>query len=104
MTCWRRDRPAGFSRSDAGSGTTPGRCLSRTPTRLSCLDAGLDGVVTHPKTLVSSDLGVADRRMGELRAADTDGRFFTSYTGFLASGNRPVTRTAGRTFRTRLWF
>jgi hypothetical protein len=78
------------------------------------LDAGLDGVVTHPKTLVSNDLGVADRVfsffataeglvhagtisradadrwMGELRAADTDGRFFTSYTGFLVSGNRPV--------------
>ena len=78
------------------------------------LDAGLDGVVTHPKTLVSSDLGVADRVfsffataeglvhagtisradadrwMGELRAADTDGRFFTSYTGFLVSGTRPV--------------
>jgi ubiquinone/menaquinone biosynthesis C-methylase UbiE len=65
-------------------------------------------------TLVSSDLGVADRVfsffataeglvhagtisradadrwMGELRAADTDGRFFTSYTGFLVAGNRPV--------------
>ena len=78
------------------------------------LDAGLDGVLSHPKTLVSSDLGVADRVfsffataeglvhagtishadaerwMGELRAADTDGRFFTSYTGFLVSGNRPV--------------
>jgi ubiquinone/menaquinone biosynthesis C-methylase UbiE len=78
------------------------------------LDAGLGGVVTHPKTLVSSDLGVADRVfsffataeglvhagiisradadrwIGELQAADTAGRFFTSYTGFLVSGNRPV--------------
>ena len=77
-------------------------------------DAGLGGVVTHPKTLVSSDLGVADRVfsffataeglvhagaisradadrwIGELQAADTAGRFFTSYTGFLVSGNRPV--------------
>jgi hypothetical protein len=42
------------------------------------LEAGLDGVLSHPKTLVSSDLGVAD------------GRFFTSYTGFLVSGTRPV--------------
>jgi SAM-dependent methyltransferase len=78
------------------------------------LDAGLDEVATHPKTLVSSDLGVADRVfsffataeglvtkgtisradadrwIGELRAADDDGRFFTSYTGFLVSGTRPV--------------
>jgi ubiquinone/menaquinone biosynthesis C-methylase UbiE len=76
------------------------------------LDAGLDDVETHPKTLVSSDLGVADRVfsffataeglvtagavghddadrwMSELRTADAAGRFFTSYTGFLVSGTR----------------
>ena len=78
------------------------------------LDAGLGDVVSNPRTLVSSDLGVADRVfsffataeglvnagtisradvdrwIGELRTADTDGRFFTSYTGFLVSGSRPV--------------
>jgi ubiquinone/menaquinone biosynthesis C-methylase UbiE len=77
------------------------------------LDAGLDDVVMHPKTHVSSDLGVADRVFSffataeglvnagtigrddadrwirELRTADEDGRFFTSYTGFLVSGTRP---------------
>jgi ubiquinone/menaquinone biosynthesis C-methylase UbiE len=76
------------------------------------LDGGLDDVETHPKTLVSSDLGVAnsvfsffatadglvdagtisredaDRWMSELRTADAAGRFFTSYTGFLVSGTR----------------
>jgi hypothetical protein len=82
------------------------------------LEAGLDGVEAHPKTLVSSDLDVADRVFSffatadglvdagtisrddadhwtaELRSADSAGRFFTSYTGFLVSGTRP-----GRTTR-----
>ena len=77
------------------------------------LAAGLDDVETHPKTLVSGDLDVADRVFSffatangladagiisrddvdrwtaELRSADADGRFFTSYTGFLVSGTRP---------------
>ena len=77
------------------------------------LGAGLEDIVTHPKTLVSSDLDVADRVFSffataeglvkagtisrddadrwihELRTADQDGRFFTSYTGFLVSGTRP---------------
>jgi ubiquinone/menaquinone biosynthesis C-methylase UbiE len=76
------------------------------------LEAGLIDVETHPKTLVSTDLDVADRvfsffatadglasagtitaddadrwRSG-LRAADAAGRFFTSYTGFLVCGTR----------------
>lgn len=77
------------------------------------LEAGLDEVEAHPKTLVSSDLDVADRIFSffatadglvsggtvgrdevdrwksELRTADAAGRFFTSYTGFLVSGTRP---------------
>jgi ubiquinone/menaquinone biosynthesis C-methylase UbiE len=76
------------------------------------LQAGLRRVVTRPKTLVLHELGVADRifsfsstaqRLGEagiitrgdadgwtelLQAADAEGRFFTSYTGFLVSGIR----------------
>jgi ubiquinone/menaquinone biosynthesis C-methylase UbiE len=77
------------------------------------LEAGLDEVEAHPKTLVSDDLDVADRVFSffatadglvsagtvsrddaerwksELRSADAAGRFFTSYTGFLVSGTRP---------------
>jgi len=77
------------------------------------LDADLDDVETHPKTLVCTDLDVADRVFSlfatadglvsggsisrddadrwkkELRAADAAGRFLTTYTGFLVSGNRP---------------
>jgi hypothetical protein len=76
------------------------------------LAAGLDDVSAQPKTLVLYELDVADRvfsyfstaerlaedgRIGradlerwsaELRAADANGRFFTSYTGFLVSGRR----------------
>ena len=48
--------------------------------------ATAEGLV-HAGTISRAD---ADRWIGELRAADTDGRFFTSYTGFLVSGNRPV--------------
>src|SRR3954469_6979431 len=71
------------------------------------LQAGLLDVVTYPKTLVLREAGVADRifsllstaeRLAEarlisrrdanrwsdaLRTADAQGRFFTSYTGFL---------------------
>jgi ubiquinone/menaquinone biosynthesis C-methylase UbiE len=77
------------------------------------LQAGLRDVVARPKTLVLRDLGVADRlysffstseRLTEaqfisrsdagrwsdaLRTADAEGRFFSSYTGFLVSGIRP---------------
>lgn len=78
------------------------------------LDAGLGDVETRPKTLVCTDLDIADRvfslfatadglvnggtidrddadrwRNG-LRAANADGRFFASYTGFLVSGTAPV--------------
>jgi ubiquinone/menaquinone biosynthesis C-methylase UbiE len=77
------------------------------------LQAGLRDVVAYPKTLVLHELNVADRiysflataeRLGddgsisrndadrwsdELRTADAEGRFFTSYTGFLVSGTRP---------------
>jgi ubiquinone/menaquinone biosynthesis C-methylase UbiE len=76
------------------------------------LQAGLRDVSTQPKTCVLRDLDVADRvfsyfstaerlvqdgtisctEMGrwrdELRAADANGQFFTSYTGFLVSGRR----------------
>ncbi len=76
------------------------------------LEAGLHDVATQPKTLVLRELDVADRIFSyfataerlaqegvigradlgrwsdELRAADADGRFFTSYTGFLVSGRR----------------
>ena len=76
------------------------------------LQAGLRDVVTYPKTLVLRELDVADRiyrffttadglvasrTIGrddadrwsdELRTADAEGRFFTSYTGFLVSGTR----------------
>lgn len=76
------------------------------------LDAGLADVETLPRTLVCDDLSVADkvfsffatadglvsggtigrdaadRWRNELQAADADGRFFTSYTGFLVSGTR----------------
>ena len=76
------------------------------------LDAGLDDVETHPKTLVCTDLEVADQVFSffatvdglvgdgtvdrhdaehwkaELRDADAAGRFLTTYTGFLVSGAR----------------
>ncbi len=76
------------------------------------LQAGLRDVVAYPKTLVLRELDVADRlycffatvgRLAEsgivgregarrwtdgLRAADADGRFFSSYTGFLVRGTR----------------
>jgi ubiquinone/menaquinone biosynthesis C-methylase UbiE len=78
------------------------------------LEAGLRDVVASPKTLVLRELAVADRlycffatvgRLAEagvvgledagrwsdgLRAADGEGRFFSSYTGFLVRGTRPV--------------
>jgi ubiquinone/menaquinone biosynthesis C-methylase UbiE len=77
------------------------------------LDAGLRDVVASPKTLVLRELDVADRiysffatvgRLADagvigrddaarwsdgLRAAAADGRFFSSYTGFLVRGTRP---------------
>lgn len=77
------------------------------------LQAGLDDVVAYPRTLVLRELAVADgvysffstaeglaeagvvsrddadRWIGELRAADSDGQFFSSYTGFLVTGTRP---------------
>ena len=80
------------------------------------LRAGLRDVVARPKTLVLPDLEAADRlycffatagRLAEagvvgqddarrwsdgLRAADADGRFFCSYTGFLVCGTRPPGR------------
>jgi ubiquinone/menaquinone biosynthesis C-methylase UbiE len=76
------------------------------------LQAGLRDVVSYPKTLVLRELKVADRiyslfataeRLAEaqvigrsdsdrwsdaLRSADAEGRFFSSYTGFLVSGTR----------------
>jgi ubiquinone/menaquinone biosynthesis C-methylase UbiE len=76
------------------------------------VQAGLVDVVAHPKTLVLRELDVADqlysffstasglaearvinradaeRWAQSLRIADTEGRFFTSYTGFLVSGTR----------------
>ena len=78
------------------------------------LQAGLRDVVASPKTLVLRELDVADRiycfiatvgRLADagvvgrddaarwsdgLRAADVDGRFFSSYTGFLVCGTRPA--------------
>ena len=78
------------------------------------LDAGLADVETHPNTLVCTDLEIADRvfsflatadglvKAGTVGADDADrwrralrnsdaaGRFFTSYTGFLVPGTRPV--------------
>jgi ubiquinone/menaquinone biosynthesis C-methylase UbiE len=77
------------------------------------LAAGLSDVAARPKTLVLTELGVADRlysffatakgladaqiisaaeakRWAEaLQTADAEGRFFSSYTGFLVSGTRP---------------
>jgi ubiquinone/menaquinone biosynthesis C-methylase UbiE len=77
------------------------------------LEAGLCEVIASPKTLVLRDLDVADRlycffasvgRLEEaavvrgedaarwsegLRAADREGCFFSSYTGFLVRGTRP---------------
>jgi ubiquinone/menaquinone biosynthesis C-methylase UbiE len=77
------------------------------------LQAGLRDVVASPKTLVLRELAVSDRlygffatvsRLAEagivgredaarwsegLRAADRDGQFFSSYTGFLVQGTRP---------------
>jgi ubiquinone/menaquinone biosynthesis C-methylase UbiE len=77
------------------------------------LQAGLRDVVASPKTLVLRELAVADQlycifatvgRLAEagivgredagrwsdgLRAADGDGLFFSSYTGFLVRGTRP---------------
>lgn len=76
------------------------------------LQAGLADVVTYPKTLVLRELDVADRVFSfsstanglvatgtirrddadrwleELRTASAEGRFFTSYTGFLVYGTR----------------
>ncbi len=76
------------------------------------LHAGLQNVVAFPKTLVLRDLALADRlycffatigRLADLgvvsredaerwseglRAADGDGQFFSSYTGFLVRGTR----------------
>ena len=78
------------------------------------LQSGLGDVVMYPKTLVLRDLEVADqvfsfistaeglaeagaigrddadRWANELRTANAEGRFFTSYTGFLVCGIRPV--------------
>ena len=77
------------------------------------LEAGLGEVVPDPKTLVLRELDVADRlysffataeglvasgavsrddadRWSQgLRTADAQGRFFSSYTGFLVAGTRP---------------
>jgi ubiquinone/menaquinone biosynthesis C-methylase UbiE len=77
------------------------------------LQAGLRDVVASPRTLVLRDLDVADRlycffatvgRLAEagivgrddaarwsdgLRTAEGEGRFFSSYTGFLVRGTRP---------------
>ncbi len=77
------------------------------------VQAGLADVVVHPKTLVLRELDVADKiycffstaeRLVEagaisrseadrwsdtLRTAEAEGRFFSSYTGFLVSGTRP---------------
>jgi ubiquinone/menaquinone biosynthesis C-methylase UbiE len=77
------------------------------------LQAGLGHVVASPRTLVLRDLDVADRlycffgtvgRLAEsgavsqedarrwsdgLRTASHEGRFFSSYTGFLVRGTRP---------------
>ena len=77
------------------------------------LQAGLREVVASPQTLVLRELAVADRlycffatagRLAEagvvgredagrwsdgLHAADGEGRFFSSYTGFLVRGTRP---------------
>jgi ubiquinone/menaquinone biosynthesis C-methylase UbiE len=77
------------------------------------LQAGLDSVSASPRTLILRDLSLADRlylffattdRLASagvvdrdevtrwsdgLRAADTAGRFFSSYTGFLVCGTRP---------------
>jgi ubiquinone/menaquinone biosynthesis C-methylase UbiE len=77
------------------------------------LQAGLRDVVATPKTLVLRELDVADRlylffatagRLAEagaigrdeaarwadgLRAAEAEGRFFSSYTGFLVRGTLP---------------
>lgn len=79
------------------------------------LEAGLRDVTAHPKTLVLRELAVADRlycffatvdRLSQaglvsheeaahwshaLRNADREGRFFSSYTGFLVRGTRPGT-------------
>ena len=76
------------------------------------LQAGLGDVLASPKTLVLRELDIADRVFSyfstaerlaqdgvisrddlarwtdELRTADAEGRFFTSYTGFLVSGRR----------------
>jgi ubiquinone/menaquinone biosynthesis C-methylase UbiE len=76
------------------------------------VQAGLVDVVAQPKTLVLRELEVADqlysffstasalaeagvinrvdadRWADSLRTADAEGRFFTSYTGFLVSGTR----------------
>lgn len=76
------------------------------------IDAGLGDVETRPKTLVCTDLEIADRVFSlfataeglvnggmidrddadrwrdHLREADAEGRFFASYTGFLVSGTR----------------
>jgi ubiquinone/menaquinone biosynthesis C-methylase UbiE len=76
------------------------------------LDAGLADASASPMTLVLRDLAVADRLYcffataeglvadgvldrgdadrwsDQLRAADADGRLFTSYTGFLVSGTK----------------
>lgn len=81
------------------------------------LASGLADVEALPRTMVSSDLGVADRVFSffataeglvnagaldrddvdrwrsELRSADAAGRFFTSYTGFLVTGRRPDKQT-----------
>src|SRR4051794_10352501 len=92
------------------------------------LDAGLDQVATHPKTLVSSDLRVADRVFSFFATAEglvnTEPSAVPTPTAGSAScesrtptaGSSPRTpaswcqelvpspRTEGRTFRTRRWF
>jgi hypothetical protein len=83
------------------------------------LQSGLRDVVASPKTLVLRELDVADRlysfvatveRLADagvvgrddarrwsdgLHAADVDGRFFNSYTGFLVRGTRPASVGSG---------
>jgi ubiquinone/menaquinone biosynthesis C-methylase UbiE len=51
------------------------------------LQAGLRDIVACPKTLIISRSDAA-RWWDALRTADAEGRFFTSYTGFLVSGTR----------------
>lgn len=117
LTIDSQDRPLTRAVLDAWCDRFPSGWIGRRMRTL-FLDAGLVDVETRPRTLVCTDLQVADQVFSffatvdglveagivdhsdadhwraELRGADAAGRFLTTYTGFLVSGVRPAVQDA----------